>query len=274
MSLKGIAQEILRILEQGKYTNHHDQTVVLFQEQQAAIDGTLLYTPQQSTFLLSKSPHKPKNSISIRVTPETTQIAAKRLVEDEGCHDLVVLNFASARNPGGGFITGAKAQEEDVARASGIYPCLLTQPAYYNANRHQHSLLYTDHCIYSPNVPWFRTDNRALLDRFFLASIITAPAPNAGEVLRRDATAWPAIETTLRRRAGIVLAIAAEHNHRSLLLGAWGCGVFRNQPSMVADAFGAWLEHPRFQGCFDQIVFAVYDPSPGQHNLHAFQARF
>ncbi|MEM8808409.1 MAG: TIGR02452 family protein, partial [Cyanobacteria bacterium P01_G01_bin.38] len=50
--------------------------------------------------------------------------------------------------------------------------------------------------------------------------------------------AGPEIETALRRRAGIVLAIARDQGHRSLLLGAWGCGVFRNSPSQVADTFG------------------------------------
>ena len=58
----------------------------------------------------------------------------------------------------------------------------------------------------------------------------------------------------------MVLAIARENKHRNLLLGAWGCGVFKNDPNMVADAFGAWLESPTFQGCFDRVVFAVYDP--------------
>lgn len=63
------------------------------------------------------------------------------------------------------------------------------------------------------------------------------------------------------------------NRHRSLLLGAWGCGVFRNNPDLVADAFLQWLHAPEFQGCFDRVVFAVYDPSKEQKTLKAFQNR-
>ena len=103
--------------------------------------------------LSSKSSQLP----TIEVTAETTQHAARRLVESESVADLVLLNFASARNAGGGFINGAKAQEEDLCRCSGLYQCLISQRGYYDANRKQESALYTDHLIYSPNVPWFRT---------------------------------------------------------------------------------------------------------------------
>ncbi|MEM7034097.1 MAG: TIGR02452 family protein, partial [Chloroflexota bacterium] len=210
----------------------------------------------------------------IEVTAETTQVAAHRLVVEEGCDNVILLSYASARNPGGGFINGAKAQEEDLSRCSGLYPCLLTQPTYYEVNRTQKSLLYTDHIIYSPNVPWFRTKSRNLLDEVFLASVITAPAPNAGQHLRRNPNDWPSIERALRRRAGMVLAIAKDQGHRILLLGAWGCGVFRNDPAMVADAFGHWLTQPIFSRCFDRVVFAVYDPGREKKTLQAFQTRF
>jgi uncharacterized protein (TIGR02452 family) len=139
----------------------------------------------------------------IEVTDETTQAAARRLVVVESVLDLVLLNFASARNPGGGFLSGAKAQEEDLARCSGLYPCLLTQPGYYEENRANESALYTDNIIYSPNVPWFRTRSRDVPDTVFLASVITAPVPNAGVALQRDPTCGPDIEIALRRRAGM-----------------------------------------------------------------------
>src|SRR5262249_60941792 len=104
--------------------------------------------------------------------------AARRLYEDEGEQNAVALNFASARNPGGGFLGGAKAQEEDLARRSALYACLLTQRPYYDANRAERSLLYTDHIIYSPSVPFFRDRALDLVESPFCASIITAPAPN------------------------------------------------------------------------------------------------
>ena len=187
---------------------------------------------------------------------------------------MVLLNFASARNPGGGFINGAKAQEEDLCRCSGLYPCLLAQRGYYEANRGYESAIYTDHLIYSPSVPWFRTRSRDQPDTVFLASVITAPAPNAGVVLTGEPGALPEVEVALRRRAGFVLAVAADNGHRTALLGAWGCGVFRNIPALVADAFGRWLESAKFAGAFDRIVFAIYDRSEQQTTLSAFRQRF
>ena len=99
---------------------------------------------------------------------------------------VVALNFASAKNPGGGFLGGAKAQEEDLARSSALYACMRDQRAYYDANRHEPSLLYTDHMIYSPDVPFFRDDRLRFLEDPFLLSILTAPAPNAASNERRE----------------------------------------------------------------------------------------
>jgi uncharacterized protein (TIGR02452 family) len=275
MSLKTTAQETLRIISEGKYTNSAGETIEFLAAQEMAVKKTVLYPPQQSYELLAKEASgKSTQPPRIEVTNETTQVAANRLVRLEGCTDLVLLSFASARNPGGGFINGAKAQEEDLARCSGIYPCLLTQPTYYDVNRASDSLLYSDYVIYSPNVPWFRVRNRELLDDVFLASVITAPAPNAGQALRRDPECGAAIASTLRQRAGIILTIARDNGHRSLLLGAWGCGVFGNNPITVADVFAQWLADPRFLGCFDRVTFAIYTSKSISENLIAFQQQF
>ncbi|MFV8753453.1 TIGR02452 family protein [Nannocystaceae bacterium ST9] len=260
MSLRGVAQQTLEILEQGGYSASDGSFVELAADVEAAVAGTLLYTPRQLDALL-RGREGGGARARIEVTGELTQEAARRLIHDEGCEDLVLLNFASAKNAGGGFINGAKAQEEDLARASALYPCLLEAREYYEANRNCDHLVYTDHMIWSPAVPFFRVHPRELLDRPFLASVITAPAPNA-LALERE---WPAelsgldYEHVLRQRAGKLLALAEERGHRTLLLGAWGCGVFRNDPELVADAFGRWLEGSRFAGSFDRVVFAVWD---------------
>jgi len=274
MSLKGTAAQTLQILESGYFLTPDGEPVSLEPALSEAIKGTRLYTPEQAMEIM-QSLHPTSGQVpTIEVTDETTQVAASRLVQSEFAADLVLLNFASARNPGGGFINGAKAQEEDLARCSGLYPCLLSQPRYYEENRTYESVLYTDHIIYSPNVPWFRTRGRDHPDRLFLASVITAPAPNAGVALTRDPSCEPEVEFALRQRAGLVLSVAADHGHRTLLLGAWGCGVFRNTPSRVADAFGSWLESRHFVGAFDRVVFAIYDRSRGQTTLCAFHQRF
>ena len=274
MSLKETATETLQILDAGYFIAPDGRRVDIQPALSEAVDKTRLYTPEQASSALENLNPKPSQLPAIEVTHETTQIAARRLVESESVADLVMLNFASARNAGGGFINGAKAQEEDLCRCSGLYPCLISQHGYYEANRKNESAIYTDHLIYSPNVPWFRTRSRDDPHTLFLASVITAPAPNAGVVLSREADALPKIEAALRRRAGLVLAVAAGNGHRTVLLGAWGCGVFRNDPALVADAFGKWLESDKFAGAFDRAVFAIYDRSKDQATLSAFKQRF
>jgi uncharacterized protein (TIGR02452 family) len=274
MSLKATAEQTLQILESGYFLRPDGERVAIQPALSQAVNGTQLYTPEQALEVMRSLQPTSAQIPTIEVTDETTQVAASRLVESESVADLVLLNFASARNPGGGFINGAKAQEEDLSRCSGLYPCLLSQPKYYEENRTHESALYTDHIIYSPNVPWFRTRSRDQPDRLFLASVITAPAPNAGVVLSRDPDSGPEVEAALRQRAGLVLSVAADHGHRTLLLGAWGCGVFRNTPSLVADAFGSWLESGQFGDVFDRVVFAIYDRSPQQTTLSAFHQRF
>jgi uncharacterized protein (TIGR02452 family) len=177
MSLTGVAQETLAIVERGNYTAPSGQTVDVRAAVDAAVRGTVLYRPGSLD-----GPAAPRGVTDgapprIEVTSETTTEAARRLVVVEREAHVVALNFASARSPGGGFLGGAKAQEEDLARGSALYACQLPQRAYYDANRACDSMLYTDHLIYSPDVPFFRDDRNGLLEAPFLVSIITAPRP-------------------------------------------------------------------------------------------------
>ncbi len=266
MSLKGVAKETLSILEAGGYEGPAGW-VALAEAQAAAEAGTRLYRPEALAALLERQgPGGAAPRVSL--SAESTQQAAQRMAAEGS---VVLLDFASARNPGGGFLRGARAQEEDISRCSGLYPCQLRAPDYYAVNRAERDLVYTDHMIYSPAVPFFRVESRALLEQAFVASVITAPAPNAGEVLRRDPSARPRIHEALRRRAGMLLALAREEGHRRLLLGAWGCGVFRNEPAQVANTFLEWLRGPTFAGDFDEAAFAIYDRSKSQSVIEAFR---
>ncbi|VAW74085.1 hypothetical protein MNBD_GAMMA12-2745 [hydrothermal vent metagenome] len=272
MSLKGIAKETLKILSQGGFHSSEGSWVAFDKEQNFAELNTRLYLPDSYSNLEFRSSElsvKPK----FELMNKTTQQAAYQLVVTEGINDLVLLNYASARNAGGGFINGAKAQEEDLCRCSGLYPCLTTQALYYEINRENKSLLYTDHIIYSPQVPWFRVSSRRLLDDFFLASVITAPAPNAGEFLRQQQGTAQEVADCLYQRCGKILAIARDNGHRNLLLGAWGCGVFCNDPNVVANMFSIWLESETFNQAFDRVVFGLTGQSKPGTNFKAFEDR-
>ena len=274
MSLAGIAKDTLRIVDRGTYQAPSGAEVSVRDAVATAVQGTTLHRPADCAQLVSQAAAHAPAPCTIEVTSESTAEAGRRLVQTEGVAHVVALNFASAKNPGGGCIGGAKAQEEDLARCSALYTCQLTQRDYYDENRACESMLYTDHLIYSPDVPFFRDERLDLLEQPFLLSVITSPAPNAGEHLRRDPLGAAAIGQALQRRAGQVLAVAETHGHRNLVLGAWGCGVFRNDPILVAGVFADWLAAPRFSGAFDRVVFAIYDRSGKGITLGAFQARF
>ncbi|MER7164048.1 TIGR02452 family protein, partial [Streptomyces lydicus] len=179
---------------------------------------------------------------------------------------LAVLNFASARNPGGGYLNGAQAQEEALCRGSALYSCVREAPEFYAAHRADPSPFYSDRVILSPGVPVFRDDRGELLDEPYEAGFLTAAAPNAGVIARQRPAEAGRVPAALTARAERVLEVAAASGHRQLVLGAWGCGVFRNEPAEVAGAFAAaLLGAGRFAGWFDRVVFAVLDrrePSP------------
>ncbi|MDN3356976.1 TIGR02452 family protein [Actinomadura sp. DC4] len=267
--LRGIADANAKIVADGEYTTDDGTTVVVRPAVDAAVSGTVSHTPDETL-----SPPSGTTRTSFEVTAEGSLQGARRLHQDGG-ERIAVLNFASARNPGGGYVRGAKAQEEDLCRNALLYPCLLQAPDYYEAHRASADLLYSDRVIWSPDVPVHRGDDGRLLAEPYPVSFLTSPAPNAGEELRRDPGARDRIRQALHRRAERVLAVADHHGARRLVLGAWGCGVFRNDPDEVAGAFHAHLTAGgAFDGTFEQVLFAVWDRTPGSANRAAFTARF
>lgn len=274
MSLKGLAAETIAIVERGHYKAPSGRVVTIEPAVRAMLDRTHLYEPDALAELVAGlGAVRDPVSTQIRVTGETTGEALHRLVVTEARGPVFALNFASAKNPGGGFVGGAKAQEEDLCRVSALYPSQLTKRAYYDENRSCGTMLYTDHAIYSPGVVFFRDERLDLLEEPFTASILTMPAPNAGEHVRHGRGGVRAIRETLERRIAMVLAVARARGYRTLVLGAWGCGVFRNDPVQVAELFDRALKSPAFEGAFERVVFAVYDRKRGP-NREAFEARF
>lgn len=153
--------------------------------------------------------------------------------------------------------SSARAQEESLARSSGLFATLDGHPMY-DHHRAQRDPIYTDWMLVSPAVPFFRTDEGALLERIWAAAVLTAPAVNAKVVLGRDPSRAAEVGTIMARRIDRVLAIAAAEGYRTLVLGAWGCGAFGNDPSVIAPLFGAALHGP-FAGVFERVVFAVLE---------------
>lgn len=282
-SRKGRAQtarETLEILETGAYQSPNGQTVDISEPLQYAIEHSQLYAPQQYPEVFSQRDVRREKTpcrgpTRFEVINTTTLAACRQLVEEEHREDVLCLNFASAKNPGGGFLNGSQAQEESLARASGLYACINPLQAMYETNRRYRSSLYTDHMIYSPQVPVFRDDEDALLETPWRVSMLTAPAVNAGAVRKNEPENISRIQETMIRRIEKLLSIAVVHRHCTLVLGTWGCGVFQNSPSQVAEWFHYHLlEDGTFCNVFERVVFAVLDHSQDRATLAAFEERF
>lgn len=259
-NLRAMAAETMAIIEAGGYRSASGREVRIAASVGDAVAGTRLYRPEET--LPWQLPRKPVGPV-IEVTNETSLSAARRMGPEAAC-----LVFASAKNPGGGFLNGAQAQEESIARSSALYPCQAAAGEFYAFHRRQGDLRYSDQVIYSPHVPVFRADGGALLEEPYAMSFLTAAAPNLGAIVTGQPEAAGSVPGVLATRAARVLAVAAAHGHRRLVLGAWGCGVFKNDPAVVAEAFAGQLA--RTQGHFDHVVFAVLDRQRGTPSHAAF----
>ena len=209
-----------------------------------------------------------------------------RLHEAHPDAKIAVLNFASATNPGGGVKSGSSAQEESLCRCSTLYPTLNQRrlwDQYYQPNREANDPLHTDVCIYSPNVVICKTDEsipqRLPEEQFVTVDVVTCAAPNLrqrpGNYHNPDASKAASITRQQLfdlhvKRAKHILHVAAANEVDCLVLGAFGCGAFENNPSIVAKAYAVALEEYRRR--FDVIEFAIYCRDWETQNFDAFRA--
>lgn len=260
-SRAALARETIAILEAGAYQFEDGTTVDLGERIRECVFETVLYGPDALEGLMSEAralgPGKLGTTLSVH---NETTLQGSQALGKEGHERIGVLNFASAKNPGGGFLNGSQAQEESLARSSALYASLRTEPGYYEYHRSQGDPLYSHRAILSPGCPVFRDDDGgALHEPLLQVDFITCPAPNAGAVKQNTPEAIDLIPVTLQQRAAYVLALALHRGFDGLVLGAWGCGVFQNDPGMVAQVFSDLLRGEVFAGRFRSVRFSVLD---------------
>ena len=211
----------------------------------------------------------------IKVTNRDTFTAAKEyanIINNTNEGFVGVLNFASSTNPGGGVTKGSTAQEECLCRCSNLYLTLYQEKCireYYNVNKKYISNLGSDAIIYSRNVYVFKDKDYNMLpvkDRFYV-DVLTCAAPNLRENPRNQYNTDASEEKlTLTdeelynihvKRARNILNVAVKNEDDYLILGAFGCGAFRNNPEIVAKAYKDVLQD--YMYCFKVIDFAIID---------------
>ena len=211
----------------------------------------------------------------IKVTNRDTFTAAKEyanIINSSNEGFVGVLNFASSTNPGGGVTKGSTAQEECLCRCSNLYLTLYQEKCirkYYNVNKKYMTNLGSDAIIYSRNVYVFKDKDYNMLpvkDRFYV-DVLTCAAPNLRENPRNQYNSNASEEKlTLTdeelynihvKRARNILNVAIKNEDDYLILGAFGCGAFRNNPEIVAKAYKDVLQD--YMYCFKVIDFAIID---------------
>lgn len=271
MNRKDIAHQTLEIQERGYY-ELEGRRVDIAAAQALSEKKSFLLDPDQALKLVAdKTPPQGGAGPDYIVV---NQSAVDALVEQgQAGFKPAVLNFASAKNPGGGFLNGAMAQEEALAASSGLYKTLLLHPAYYENNRACRSMMYTHHAIYSPEVVFFRDGKFKLLGEPITASVLTLPAVNMGQVRLKGENETKAKEV-MKERMRLSLAIFARQAEQVLILGAYGCGVFRNDPKEVAGWWHELLADEGYEHFFQRIIFAVLDQNKNTKIIGPFRRVF
>lgn len=217
--------------------------------------------------------------------PERTKIIVSKSGSFDAArkyNNVAVLNFASATNPGGGVVHGSFAQEECLCRCSTLYRSLIDERAmneFYNPHRAGLSTLHNDDIIYTPGVVIFKSDAYTKLFRNHTVNVITCAAPNLREKPQNaynNESQTEAVkisdEDLLKlheQRARAILETARYFGNENVILGAFGCGAFKNKPEIVAKAYKTVLKE--FDHSFKTVEFAVYCKEGETENYNTFK---
>ena len=239
--------------------------------------------------LILESDHLPEQKKDIYEGAAKVIVSGKRTYEVAAAYKenhVAVHNFASASNPGGGVVNGASAQEECLCRCSGLYFCLKS-PAmwdgFYKPHRDAHDPIHNDDIIYTPGVTVFKTDTASpqLMNEseWYDVDVITCAAPNLRDqpsnryntgdgnkqVVMKDKDLLALHEKKLRRILEVVLSEGCD----TVILGAFGCGAFQNNPEVVALANKNVIKD--YLHAFKNIEFAVYCSPRDDRNFKIFE---
>lgn len=225
-------------------------------EIQNAIEHTIVYDVD---FVCGRE-HNCEGKIALEAIDSVSAI----LKVAESCkRPMAVLNFSSYKNPGGGFLGGSKAQEECLCQESFLYNVLsqMTGKFYDWNNQNKNRAMYRNRGMYTPGVVFMRDDKKAACD------VITCAAPNISAAHRYQNVSYEENTKVLRDRIRFVLDIAKENQVNTLILGAYGCGVFGQKGAEVAEIFKEYLETT--YKCFERVIFAIPEGKDGNYQAFA-----
>ena len=214
--------------------------------------GTFVYD-----YLIGDVDFEPNPRMKVEVKPLGTVEAGRRLAKKKGT--TTILNFADALVPGGLVLTGATTQEENICRCSNLYQSITTDVAkeyYYDANiqafgkdgRKVFDSVYLDNLIYSRDVLFFKDDVTYEEVPSYYMDVITCPAPSCFITPKNKEY------RIIKQRTEQIIKSAILAGTDNLVLGAWGCGAFGQDPRVISECFKETLEE---YPAFDHVVFAI-----------------
>lgn len=235
-----------------------------------AIQSSKIY---KEGFTSQKTKYSSKCYIEVKTT--TTFEEAKKNISSG---KVAVLNFANPEIPGGGVQNGAMAQEECLCRSSNLYLCIAdakVQKDYYQYHISLHNRFYSDRLIYTKSVTVFKDDSTVPQmmseNEWFNVDVITCAAPY---ITKRKYTNLTALKLLFKSRIKNIFETAIDNDVEILILGAFGCGAFKNPPKIVAEAFQEVIYENDYKYCFKKIIFAIKPSATNCENVDAFSRQF
>ncbi len=233
---------------QGAMSHHAEMERKYFKEIYNCAENTRCYSNNDMIEYLNKEKANEGEKPHVELSASDTVTAAFHYGEGR----TAILNFASYKHPGGGYIDGKWAQEESLCNESILYEVLSRHQDFYDWNlEHLNRALYQNRALYSPDVVFEHKGEKKLFD------VITCAAPNASAFLKYNQENGE-VEQTIEARIMFLKFIveAAEEPIDTLIFGAFGCGVFGCDATLVAQMFKKYFETSTVK----KIVYAVLDP--------------
>lgn len=263
LSLIKIAQENIKISKNKYYSNNKEEKINLIQDKNHPFFLKENIEVKTITKTQNAEDLKTFKNTTVQVDKVGTVDTLLELSKEKDCRCIGVLNFASAKHPGGGFLTGAVAQEECLCYCSDLYSKQLGQE-YYEINKNNKSKFYTDSMIIS-QTNFIRSSDYKLLDKPVHCLVITCPAVN-----QKIAGNTPESKLVMKNRMRKILEMFIYYQQTNIILGAYGCGVFGNDAKTIATDWYDLLYKEDYIKYFEHINFSIL----GNKNFTPFKEVF
>lgn len=268
MNRIGIFKETLQIVCDGKYVV--DGKNVVLKHSVSELEQAVFFSEKNVKEIICEHMKLRREScvdeMPIMVTNKDAFSGALDMSRNSSFGEIAVLNFANPVNPGGGVKYGAIAQEEDLCRKSTLFVSLESESVaeFYRFHKIDCDCFASHSIIVSPNVEVFRSYNNDLLPYTFSVAVISCAAP-IFDGIKRKSYSYDEYTSLLYERIMGILSVCEKMGYTKLVLGAWGCGSFSNDPKLMAKLFYKAL--CQFNGAFKEIEFAVFG---GVENFESF----